>query len=33
MEAAAVSQNVRHKKDIVVTEALARAKKISKVYY
>lgn len=32
-EAAAVSQNVGHKKDIVVTETLARAKKISKVYY
>ena len=32
-EAAAVSQNVKHKKDIVITETLRRAKKISKVYY
>jgi len=32
-EAAVVSQNVVHKKDIIVTETLARAKKISKVYY
>ncbi|MBM3710448.1 MAG: transposase [Actinobacteria bacterium] len=32
-EAAAVSQNVRYKKDIIVTAAIAKAKKISKVYY
>jgi len=32
-EAAAVVQKVRYKKDIVVTEALRKAKKISKVYY
>lgn len=32
-EAVIVSQNVKHKKDIIITETLARAKKISKVYY
>jgi len=32
-EAAAVAQNIRYKKDIALTETLARAKKISKVYY
>jgi IS5 family transposase len=32
-EAAAVIQNVKYKKDIIVTAAIKRAKKISKVYY
>jgi len=32
-EAAAVIQNVRHKKDIVVKGAVLASKKISKVYY
>jgi len=32
-EAAIVTQNIRYKKDMVVTDAVARAKKISKVYY
>ena len=32
-EAALVSQNIRYKKDMVVTDTVARAKKISKVYH
>jgi hypothetical protein len=32
-EAAVVTQNIRYKKDMVVTEIIKRAKKISKVYY
>lgn len=32
-EAALVTQNIRYKKDIVATETIAKAKKISKVYY
>lgn len=32
-EAATVTQNIRYKKDLVVTETLKKAKKISKVYY
>jgi hypothetical protein len=32
-EAALVTQNIRYKKNMVVTETLKRAKKISKVYY
>ncbi len=32
-EAACVAQNVRYKKDIVLTKAITTAKKISKVYY
>jgi hypothetical protein len=32
-EAAIVTQNIRYKKDIVLTETLKKAKKISKVYY
>jgi transposase len=32
-EAAAVTQNIRYKKDMVVTDMVRRAKKISKVYY
>ena len=32
-EAAIVIQNVKHKKDMMVTAAIKRAKKISKVYY
>jgi hypothetical protein len=32
-EAAAVAQNVKYKKDIAVTEVLAKTKQISKIYY
>jgi len=32
-EAAIVTQNIRYKKDMVVTETVKKAKKISKVYY
>lgn len=32
-EAQAVSQNVKHKKDMAVNKAMAKAKQISKVYY
>ena len=32
-EAAVVAQNVKYKKDIVVTEVLAKTKQISKIYY
>lgn len=32
-EAAAVTQNIRYKKDMAVTDTIIRAKKISKVYY
>ena len=32
-EAAVVTQNIRYKKDLVVTETVKKAKKISKVYY
>jgi len=32
-EAAVVTQNIRYKKDMVLTETIRRAKKISKVYY
>lgn len=32
-ETAVVTQNIRYKKDMVVTETIKRAKKISKVYY
>jgi len=32
-EAAVVTQNIRYKKDMVLTETIKRAKKISKVYY
>jgi hypothetical protein len=32
-EAAAVIQNVKHKKDVIVTSTIAKAKQISKIYY
>ena len=32
-EAAYIIQNVKHKKDIIITSTIAKAKKISKIYY